>query len=206
MRNVAAGLSGLFILGVMAIGIATLSQKDEGRETQAWFKKAPVVDNAVFERILEDRKKGDFDGAVAAALEGVGGKPPDDFLLQAVSDIYFEEAQQGDDAKRGQWVGLAVQYSERALATNPTDVVNVFNVGEAYLTAAMNLHKPAGCGYYAESLKVFEQLRRDPILDGKLGTVEGEQVLMEPYRQRLDGKIRQVRELSEGCIAVAVKY
>lgn len=201
MRNVAARLLALSILGVVAIGTATLSQKDEGTE-HAWFKKAPVADNAVFERILEDRKKGDFDGAVAAALGGVGGKPPDDFLLQTVSDTYFEEAQQGDDAQRGQWIGLAVQYSERALAMNPGDVVNAFNVGETYLTAAMNLHKPSGCSYYQKSLEVFERLKTDPILKGEWGTIEGERVPMEAYRQRLDEKIKQVHQLSSGCPAV----
>jgi|HubBroStandDraft_6_1064221.scaffolds.fasta_scaffold436102_2 hypothetical protein len=202
MSNVKSIFSALIILAAMATGSAVLLHKHDEITTHPWLKKAPAEDNEVFERILEYRKKQDFDGAAAAADKGVNGKPPDDFLLQTISDTYFERAQQEDATKREQWVSLAVQYSERALEKNPGDVVNVFNVGETYLTAAMNLHKPNGCSYYQKSLEVFERLKADPILKGEWGMIEGERVPIQPYRQRLDEKIKEVQQLAAGCPAL----
>ena len=199
MIRVKLTITALVILAAIATGSARLSQNHNETSVHAWSKLAPAEDNEVFEKILECRKKGDFDGAVAAANKGVDGKPPDDFLLQTISDTYFERAQQEDGTKREESVSLAVQYSERALETNPGDVVNVFNVGETYLTAAMNLHKPKGCSYYQKSLEIFERLRTDPTLKSEWGTIEGERIPTEPYRQRLDEKLKQVHQLSAGC-------
>lgn len=192
---------------LVAIGTARVvfSQKQNEASVHAWSKLAPAEDNEVFEKIMECRKKGDFDGAVAVALKGVNGKPPDGFLLQTIAGTYFERAQQDKPSKREQWVTLAVQYSERALEANPGDTVNIFDVGETYLTAAMNLQKPNSCGYYAKALEVFERLKTDPILKGEWATIEGERVPLGPYRQRLDDEIKQVHQLSAGCPAVAKK-
>jgi tetratricopeptide (TPR) repeat protein len=203
MSNAKYIFSALIILAALVTGSAVLCHERGETTTHTWFKKAPAEDNEVFEKILAYRKKQDFDGAVAVANNGVNGKPPDDFLLQTISDTYFERAQQEDATKREQWVRLAVQYSERALETNPGDVVNVFNVGETYLTAAMNLQKPNGCSYYQKSLEVFERLKVEPILKGEWGTIEDERVPIQPYRQRLDEKIKEVQRLVAGCPAIA---
>jgi tetratricopeptide (TPR) repeat protein len=203
MIRVKPAIIALTILTAVGTGSVLLSQKQNEASLHAWSKLAPAEDNEVFEKMLECKKKGDFDGAVALALKGVNGKPADDFLLQAVSSTYFERAQQDNPSRREQWVTSAVQYSERALAANPRDVVNVFNIGETYLTAAMNLQKPNSCGYYEKALGVFERLKTDPILKGEWATIEGERVPMEPYRQRLDDEIKQVRQLSSGCPAMA---
>jgi hypothetical protein len=172
--------------------------------TDAWSKVAPAEDAEVFEQVAACRQRGDFDGAVAVALKGVQGRPPDDFLLQTVADTYFQRAQ-ADPAQRERWITLAVKYSEQALQANPSDVVNVFNVGESYLAAAMNLGKPRGCSYYDKSLGVFERLKTNPVLKGESATVEGQQVPMEPYRQKLDNHIKQARLMASGCPAVPGK-
>lgn len=193
----------LVILAAMMAGVAMLLQNHR-ETTHAWFKIAPTEDNELFEKVLENRRNGDFDDAVTTALKGVKGKPSDDFLFQTIADTYFERAQK-EPVKREQWVNLAVQYSERALVVNPGDIVNVFNVGESYLTAGMNRPKPSGCGYYRKSLETFERLEVDPILGGKSGTIEGERVSTGPYRKKLEEKIAQVRQLTAGCPASAEK-
>jgi hypothetical protein len=188
----------LAVLVVMAMICVLLLEKRTASIEHAWFKSAPIEDNEVFEQVLEHRNRKDFDRAVAVALKGVNGKTPDDFLLQTVADTYFERAE-ADTAKREQWTSLAVQYSEQALQTNPNDLVNVFNVGESYLSAGMSLPNTEGCMYFKKSLDVFEQLKANSILQQKSGVIEGKDVYMMPYRQRLDEKIKQVRMSRAGC-------
>ena len=149
-------------------------------------------------KILEYRKGERFDDAVAIALKGVEGQPPDDFLLQTIADTYFQRAQM-DKAKREQYVELAVQYSERALRASPENIVNVFKVGEDYLVAAMNFEKPSSCGYYKKSLEIFQRLQTNPELQGELGIIGGEQVHMAPYRERLEREIKETRLLAAEC-------
>jgi len=75
---------------------------------------------------------------------------------------YFERAQ-ADQAHKEKWIELAVRYSERALEANPNDLVNVFNLGDSYMAAGMNLDKPLGCSYYEKSLQTFDHLRANRI-------------------------------------------
>jgi tetratricopeptide (TPR) repeat protein len=190
-----------FVALVSTASLALFSCSGKSRTTHPWFKTAPAEDNQVFEKILQSRKNKDFEEAIALARKGVNGKPPDDFLLQTVADTYFERAQE-EPAKREQWVKLALQYSEQALQENPADIVNVFNVGESYLSAGMNMSRPGSCGYYEKSLERFEQLKADPALKNDSAIIEGELVSMNPYRQRLDEKIEQARQLATGCPTV----
>jgi tetratricopeptide (TPR) repeat protein len=187
-----------FVALVLTASLALFSCSGKPRMTHPWFKTAPAEDNQVFEKILQSRKNKDFEEAIALARKGVNGKSPDDFLLQTVADTYFERAQE-EPAKREQWVKLALQYSEQALQENPADIVNVFNVGESYLSAGMNMSTPGSCGYYEKSLERFEKLKADPALKNDSAIIEGELVSMNPYRQRLDEKIKQVRQLATGC-------
>ncbi len=206
------------VLAVMAMGASVACQKHyeagaqassqvapaEEKKTGAWFKVAPPEDQEVLQKVLQCTKKGDFDSAVTLALQGVNGKPPDDFLLQTIAYMYFQRAQE-DPAKRMEWVSLAVQYSERALKANPGDVVNLFNLGESYQLAGMNAPVPSGCGCYRKSLEVFERLAADPILKNDWGVIEGERVRMEAYRQRLDDKVKEVRMAVSRCATSADK-
>lgn len=194
-------------MGTMAaFSVISCQKVSEKAEVTAhpWFKLAPPEDNKAFESILEKRENKDFEGAVAIALNGVDGKPPDDFLLETIADTYFEGVQEEPD-KREQWVKLAVQYSERASKTKPDDVVNVFNLGESYFLAGMNLSTPISCSYYKKALEEFQQLKADPILKNESGVIEGELVAMQPYRQKLDEEINQVRLLESGCPSIQEK-
>lgn len=174
------------------------AQREKGETAKAWSKVAPAGDNNVFEQVLELRKKGDFERAVAVAIDPVNGKQPDDFLLQTTAVTYFQRAQ-ADQTNKENWVDLAVQYSERALQMNPNDLVNVFNVGDSYTAAGMNLGKPLGCPYYEKSLHTFERLKADPGLQGEWGTIEGERVRLAPYRHKLDEHMKNLRMLAVKC-------
>ena len=186
---------------VILIGSAACfiwSQHKSDSTAQAWSKTAPAADEIVFEKVLEYRQRRDFERAVNVAIESENGKQPDDFLLQTTAVTYFQRAQV-DQSNREKWVALAVRYSERALEANPKDVVNVFNLGDSYLTAGMNLQMPQGCKYYDKSLQVFQGLKADPGLEGDWGIMEGERVRLQPYRQKLDEHIDELRMLATSC-------
>ena len=185
------------ILTALALSFI-LAQREKGETENSWSKVAPAEDNKVFEQVLELRKKGDFERAVAIAIDPVNGKQPDDFLLQTTAVTYFQRAQ-ADQTNKDKWVDLAIQYSERALQTNPNDLVNVFNLGDSYTAAGMNLGKPPGCPYYEKSLQTFDGLKADPRLQGEWGTMGGERVRLAPYRHKLDEHMKNLRMLAAKC-------
>ena len=187
------------LTGVLLLALGCNSAQQEDHDTaEAWSKAAPAKDNKVFEQVLEYRKRGDFERAVAVAIEPRNGEQPDDFLLQTTAMTYFQRAQ-ADQANKEKWVALAVQYSERALEANPSDLVNVFNVAASYMAAGMNLGKPQGCPYYEKSLQVFQRLKVDPTLQSEHGTIEGKRVLLAPYRRKLDQHVENLRALAAKC-------
>src|SRR5438105_5246349 len=88
------------------LAVAFIFAQKEKVETRAtWSKIASAADDKIFEQVLEYRKVGDFERAVAVAVaaEPHNGKPPDDFLLQTTAVTYFERAQ-ADQANKGKWV------------------------------------------------------------------------------------------------------
>jgi len=188
----------LFVLLAMVVALFVYAQKEKDESSSAWSKTAPAADNKQFEQILDYRKKGDFERAVAVATESINGKQPDDFLLQTTAVTYFQWAQ-ADHVNKEKWITLAVQYSERALKANPTDPVNTFDLGDSYMAAGMNLGKPSGCPHYEKSLQLFEELRASPALQGEWGTIDGQRVRLLPYRQKLDGHVKNLRLLAAGC-------
>jgi hypothetical protein len=186
------------ILPLLAAASFVFAQNEKIEKADAWSKTVPTEDNNVFEQILEYRKKGDFERAIAVAVETSNGRRPDDFLLQATAVTYFQRAQ-ADQMNKEKWVDLAVQYSKDALDAKPNDLVNVFNLGDSYMAAGMNLSKPVGCSYYGKSLLVFDSLKADPSLQGEWGTIEGKRVQLTPYRAKLDEHIANLRRLAIGC-------
>jgi tetratricopeptide (TPR) repeat protein len=160
------------------------SQHERGDSEEAWSKTAPDVDKDLFQQVLEYRKRGEFEKAVALATKPSHGKNPDDFLLQTTAVTYFERAQ-ADQSNKEKWVSLAVKYSERALQANPKDLINVFNLADSYMAAGMNLPRPESCKYYEKSLNTFRRIEKDSALQGDWGTIDGERVRLQPYREKL---------------------
>lgn len=159
------------VLAVLAASLG-FAQTERLEIREPWAKVAPTGDNRVFEQILEYRKKGDFERAAAVAIEQVNGEQPDDFLLQATAMTYFQRAQ-ADRINKKKWVDLAIEYSERAFQANPSDLVNLFNVADGYMTAGMNLGKPEGCTYYEKSAEACERLESDPAIQVPGGRSKG---------------------------------
>lgn len=98
-----------------------------------WTLITPSQDVEVVTRMAQLRNEGRFDQAVELGLHSAKGQPGDDFIFQMIATTYFVRALHNKD-QSGQWTKLGGDYSEKALDFNPTDVTNVFNVAENFMT------------------------------------------------------------------------
>lgn len=160
----------------------------------AWAKEIPPEMLQAHQAILNLEGKGDFDGAVNIAVGSIRNTPSDDILYNSISYLYFGRAQT-TQASHVESVRLAVEYSEKAFATNPSDLVNLYNVAEAYKTAGMNLDDVAACNYFRKSIDTFHRLSNDDALRQKSPVIENEQVDGSIYRKKLGDEIEDVEQL-----------
>ena len=160
----------------------------------AWMKTIPPEMLEAHKAILNREQNGDFDGAVKIAVESLRNTPSDDILYNSISYSYFGRAQT-NQASHVESVRLAVEYSEKAFATNPSDVVNLYNVAEAYKIAGTNLDDVAACDYFKRSIETFHRLSNDDALRQKSPVIENEQVDGSIYRKKLADKIEDVEQL-----------
>ncbi len=189
----------LVLIGVViATAVLVWTQGRENTSARAWSKAVPKDQTAVVERTSELVKAGNFEEAINLVEHSLKGTPSDDSLLQRLASIYFMRAQV-DPSNRPKWVRTGLEYSTRALAANPSDIINVYNVGESQMTVAMNLQRPEACDSYRAALATFEKLRADKFLSGEYGQVEGERVQLAPYREKLDENIRLVMQAIKTC-------
>jgi hypothetical protein len=91
-------------------------------------------------------------------------------------------------------VSLAVQYSERSLAANPSDLINVYDLAHAYETAGMNLEGTAACEYYRKSEGLFKSLLANQVLTLRSTVIGGQQVDVGPYRRKGNDTLREVQQ------------
>jgi hypothetical protein len=169
--------TGLAIV-VFAI-IIIKNQRDAPGMSTALFAQTQDVGVATT-RMAELRNKRQFDEAVELGLHSVKGRPTDDFLFHAIATTYFIRALHDKD-QSGKWARLSAEYSEKALAVNPTDIANIFNVGVNYMVVGDDLDT-GGCEYYRKSQAVFDGLI--PRLQGDHAETQGRTVQLASFRKR----------------------
>lgn len=179
---------------------ADISDDQTGDVSKTWFKRVPAELDTTVQNVIESREKGDFDKAIGTALGALRGGASDDILFEALADTYFERAQTDHDS-HDRWIVNAVEYSEKAFRSNPSDVVNQFNLGQSYATAGYNfaLGSPSSCKYFKEAMSTMEDLNSSPRLQGEWGIVEGERVRLVAYRMALRNKIEEVHTALSKC-------
>jgi hypothetical protein len=128
------------------------------------------------------RDKGQFDEAVEVGLRSVKGQSGDGYIFHRIATTYFVRALHDKD-QSGKWARLGAEYSEKALAANPRDIANVFNVGVNYMIVGDDLDT-GGCEYYRKALAVFDGLV--PRLQGQHAETQGRTVQLAPFRKRND--------------------
>ena len=165
----------IFVFAIVVIK----NQRDTPGMSTALFAQTQDV-GEVTARMAELRNKRQFDEAIELGLHSVKGQPTDDFLFHAIATTYFIRALHDKD-QSGKWARLGAEYSEKALAVNPTDIANVFNVGVNCMVVGDDLDT-GGCEYYRKSPAVFDGLI--PRLQGDYAETQGRTVRLAAFRKR----------------------
>jgi tetratricopeptide (TPR) repeat protein len=187
----------------LIISVATVCLGCDRSQTdltmRAWSKPVPDRHNALILKISALEKAGNFDEAVSLTTKALENRPTDDLLLQELANVYFLRAQH-DTNRREEFVRIALDYSERALAANPDDLVNSYVLAEDYETAGMNLgESKKSCILYGKSLHILELLKNNTILEKPSAKIGSEFVATAPYKKRLAAKISEVQSLAARC-------
>src|SRR6266404_624493 len=182
-------------LAIVALAIIVIKYRRDtaGMSTALFAQNQDVIE--VTTRMAEFRSKGQFDEAVELGLHSVKGQPVDDYLFHTIATVYFVRALH-DKNQGGKWTRLGAEYSEKALAANPTDVANVFNVGVNYMVVGDDLDT-GGCEYYRKALAVFEGLA--PRLQGEHAETQGRTVQLAPFRRRNEEYRSRLRSRLRSC-------
>jgi len=126
-------------------------------------------------RIAELRNQARFDEAVELAIQSAAKGQHADFFYQMVATTYLARAMEDKDQSE-KWAKLAGEYADKALASNPKDIANVFNVGVNYILVGDDL-STGGCVYYRKALSVLEGLSpRETLIKSSLSTVNTDKV------------------------------
>jgi len=142
--------------------------------------------------------KGQFEEAIQLGLHSLKGQASDDFILQMIAMAYLARAQQ-DQVQTERWAKLGAEYSGKALDANPSDIVNIFNLGQSYEIAGDDLSTSECCRYYQQAAEAFEKL--SPLLQGNRATSHGRNIRLAPFRKRNDEELADVKRKLTRCAA-----
>ncbi len=194
-RRLLVLLSGLILAAIALVGIKHHYDTME----MPWALIWPRQEIQLATKMAQLRNSGRFDEAIDLGLRSVTGREGDDSIYQIIATTYFIRALH-DKNQSGKWTRLGAEYSEKALAANPTDISNVFNVGVNYMIVGDDLDT-GGCEYYRKALSVFEGLV--PRLQGEHTETQGRTVELAPfrkyneeYRSRLKSSLRRCEPTS----------
>jgi len=146
--------------------------------------------------MLDLEAKGHFDDAIQAGLQSVKGRASDYFIYQMIAQAYAYRAYK-EPQQSSKWAGLAAEYADKAMNADPTDLSNVFNVGQTYALAGDNLPTSESCYYYQKAADVFRELT--PKLDGDRATIQGESFRLAPFRLHNSERLSDVTRQLASC-------
>lgn len=161
-------LLGLTAAAVLAVAGVLLHLRRT--RLDAWSLVSPPGYGEAAGRMDELEAKGHFDDAVQAGLQSVKGRASDYFIYQMIAQAYTYRAYK-EPQQSSKWAKLAAEYADKAMNANPTDLSNVFNVGQTYALAGDNLPTSESCFYYQKAADVLRELT--PKLEGDRATIQG---------------------------------
>jgi hypothetical protein len=184
-------LGGLLLATLVLIGIKL---RDDTMD-MAWAIMAPPQETDLATKMAEFRRGERFDEAINLGLNSIKGQAGDDFIYQMIATTYFIRALHEKD-QSGKWTRLGVEYSEKALASNPKDIANVFNVGMNYTIAGDDLDT-GGCEYYRKAEIIFENLT--PQLQANSAETQGRTVRLAAFRKLNQEQLLRVQRDLRHC-------
>ncbi|MGA8313410.1 MAG: hypothetical protein WB755_25530 [Terriglobales bacterium] len=186
----------MVLAGIVIAALALIAIKHY-RDTMEmpWTLVTPRQHVQTVTRMAELRNEGHFDEAIDLGLHSISGHPGDDFIYQMMATIYFVRSLHDKD-QSGKWTKLGAEYSQKALASDPNDIANVFNVGMNYVMTGDDLDTD-GCEYYRRAQTVFENLV--PHLQGDSAETQGRTVRLAAFRRQNEEELSRVKESLRHC-------
>jgi len=170
------------VVVVAAFAVIAITHYRDTVQMPPWSLVTPSSQIETATRMAELGNEGHLDEAIDLGLRSTTGHPGDDFIYQMIARDYFERSFH-DKNHSAKWTRLGAEYSEKALAANPTDIANVFNVGVNYMLVGDDLDT-GGCEYYRKALAVFDGLA--PRLQGEYAESQGRTVQLAAFRKHND--------------------
>ena len=190
-RRLLVALGALLLAGLVFAGIKLRHDRMEW----AWAIMAPPQEIELATKMAELRRSGHFDQAIDLGLHSLTGHAGDEFIYQMIATTYFIRALHDKD-QSGKWTRLGAEYSEKALAANPKDIANVFNVGMNYMIAGDDLDT-GGCEYYRKAEIIFENLA--PQLKVNSAEAQGGTVPLAAFRKQNQEQLLRVQRDLRYC-------
>ena len=190
-RRLLIAVGGILAAGLVAVGIRHYYNTMD----VAWSIMAPPQEIELATKMAELRRSDNFDEAVNLGLHSITGHAEDDFIYQMIATTYFIRALHDKD-QSGKWTRVGAGYSEKALAANPKDIANVFNVGMNYMIAGDDLDT-GGCEYYRKAEIIFENLT--PQLQANSAEIQGRTVRLAAFRKQNQEQLVRVRRDLRQC-------
>jgi tetratricopeptide (TPR) repeat protein len=185
-RGLIAGLAGLLLLQIAG---ALVWHK--------WFRHEASQSSNVISQMQEYTRERRYDEAVQIGRSALKNTFADDTVLQQIALVYLRRAQieAGDKSAS---TSQAVEYSEKALALNPSSLMDLYATARV-LDIAGDYSPAKRCELYRRSVSIFEQ--RMPMLTGESMLVEGKPVPTERLRQENDYLLKRVKGkmVKAGC-------
>ena len=194
-KRLLIALAGVVVAGLVAVGI----RHHYDTMDVAWSIMAPPQEIELATRMAELRRSDHFDEAIDLGLHSISGHAGDDFIYQMIAATYFMRALHDKD-QSGKWTRLGAEYSEKALAANPKDIANVFNVGMNYTIAGDDLDT-GGCEYYRKAELIFENLA--PQLEANSAKTQGRTVRLAAFRKQNQQQLVRVQQDLRRCQQLA---
>lgn len=190
-RRLFIAVGGILAAGLVAVGIRHYYNTMD----VAWSIVAPPQEIDLATKMAELRRSDHFDEAIDLGLHSITGRAGDDFIYQMIATTYFIRALHDKD-QSGKWTRLGAEYSDKALAANPKDIANLFNVGMNYMIAGDDPDTD-GCQYYRKAEIIFENLT--PQLQANSAEIQGRTVRLAAFRKRNQEQLIRVQRDLRHC-------
>jgi tetratricopeptide (TPR) repeat protein len=177
-RRLILALSGLLILQIAGAAI-----------WYRWFRHDSVNSEAAVPRMQELTRERRYDEAVQLGRSALRNTSKDDAVLQQIALVFLRRAQIEDGDKKSS-TAQAVDYSEKALAVNPSNPMDVYATARV-LDIAGDYSAELRCEHYKRSVSLFE--KRKQLLTGETMEVEGKAVPTVRLRQENDYLLARVK-------------
>lgn len=156
---------------------------------QKWFRHETGASIGVVPKMQEYTRERRYEEAVRIGLHSLKNVPADDTILQQIAVVYLRRAQIEPDNKARD-AGQAVEYAEKALASNPANQANLYGTARV-LDIAGDFSTARKCEFYKRSVSIFQE--RVSLLQSETISVGDKNMKTAPLKQENEYLLNRVK-------------